>query len=57
MADAGADTFEAAIKDAKAEGNLSRANVVRKVKGERMAGGRLTVRDTRSLIDTDGRWA
>lgn len=32
--DVPADTFEAAIEEAKAEGNLSRANVVRKVKGE-----------------------
>lgn len=34
------DQFEDAIEDAKAEGNLSRANVVRKVKGQ--SNGRLT---------------
>ena len=34
MADADPDTFEQALSEAKAEGNLSRANVVRKVKGE-----------------------
>lgn len=33
MADAGGERFEQAIADAKAEGNLSRANVVRKIKG------------------------
>jgi hypothetical protein len=33
MADATPDDFDAAIEEAKAEGNLSRANVVRKVKG------------------------
>jgi hypothetical protein len=34
MADAPGEQFETAIDEAKAEGNLSRANVVRKVKGE-----------------------
>lgn len=34
MAEASADQFNEAIEEAKAEGNLSRANVVRKVKGE-----------------------
>lgn len=32
--DAPSETFEQAITEAKAEGNLSRANVVRKVRGE-----------------------
>jgi GTP cyclohydrolase III len=34
MADAPADQFEQAVTAAREEGNLSRANVVRKVKGE-----------------------
>lgn len=34
MADAPTEDFDAAVQEAKAEGNLSRANVVRKVKGE-----------------------
>lgn len=34
LADASTEEFEQAIEEAKAEGNLSRANVVRKVKGE-----------------------
>jgi hypothetical protein len=33
MADATPDDFDTAIEEARAEGNLSRANVVRKVKG------------------------
>ncbi len=32
------DTFNEAITEARDEGNLSRANVVRKVKGERPEG-------------------
>lgn len=35
LADADDNTFEEAIEEAKAEGNVSRANVVRKVKGDR----------------------
>lgn len=35
MADAPDDTFEDAIAEAREEGNLSRANVVRKVRGEK----------------------
>lgn len=34
LADAPAEQFEQAIGEAKSEGNLSRANVVRKVRGE-----------------------
>ena len=34
MADASSEDFDQAIEEAKAEGNLSRANLVRKVKGE-----------------------
>jgi hypothetical protein len=34
FADAPVEQFEAALSDARAEGNLSRANVVRKIKGE-----------------------
>jgi hypothetical protein len=38
MADAPAEQFDAAVGEAREEGNLSRANVVRKVKGEQPAG-------------------
>lgn len=34
LADAEPETFEEAVAEAKAEGNLSRANVIRKIKGE-----------------------
>lgn len=37
LARAGDDAFDAAIEEAKTEGNLSRANVIRKVKGEKNA--------------------
>lgn len=40
LADAPRSDFDAAIESAKAEGNLSRANVVRKVKGETKPEGR-----------------
>ena len=36
MADADSDAFEGAIAQAREEGNLSRANIVRKVKGEKL---------------------
>jgi len=45
------DQFEEAIADAKTEGNLSRANVVRKVKGEKN-GGKLTGEKRLDVIRT-----
>lgn len=57
MADAPAEQFEQAIAEARQEGNLSRANVVRKVKGEERApltGRGLTLAQAHAR-DSDGR--
>jgi hypothetical protein len=39
MAGADPDTFDAAVDEARGEGNLSRANVVRKMRGESRSKG------------------
>jgi DNA-binding NarL/FixJ family response regulator len=49
MADASEEEFEAAIDEAKSEGNLSRANVVRKIKGASNLTGEKRLQKIRKL--------
>ncbi len=53
MADAPEEEFERAVDEAKSEGNLSRANVVRKVKGEQPKAERSEWHHKRRRIDSN----